>query len=155
VRVVIAEDRVLLPGVSLERIGFGVGPNPTRFTGNARVNVLQILTLDGRLVLAFPSARQPYVLDPHEVGGGFPASFYSRPFTTATMGIAADEFLDVPVLGETKLGSGCFLYNYPWFTRTANAAGRREGSSCLTGEVPGPARWRGRRTEGSSRPYHL
>ena len=103
----------LFPGVSLERIGFGVGLNPTRFTGNARVNVLQILAIDGRLVLAFPSARQPYMLDRNEVGGGFPASFYARAFTTATFGISADEFLEVPVLGNVKLGSGYFLYNYP------------------------------------------
>ena len=103
----------LYPGVSLQRIGFGVGLDPTRFTGNARVNVLRVLAIDGRLVLAFPSARQRYVLDRNEVGGGFPASFYSRPFTTATMGIAADEFLEVPVLGELKLGTGYFLYSYP------------------------------------------
>jgi hypothetical protein len=105
----------LYPGVSRQRIGFGIGLNPTRFTGNARINVLRILTLDGRVVLAFPSARQPYLLDRNEVGGGFPASFYTRPFTTASMGIAADEFLEVPVLGDMKLGNGYFLYNYPGY----------------------------------------
>jgi hypothetical protein len=103
----------LFPGVSLERIGFGVGLNPTRFTGNARIDALQIYAIDGRLVLAFPTAGQAYFLDRNEVGGGFPASFYGRPYYTPTIGITADAFLSVPVIGDVKLGNGYFLYNYP------------------------------------------
>ena len=103
----------LFPGVSLERIGFGVGLNPTRFTGNARIDALQIYAIDGRLGLGFPAAGQAYVLDRNEVGGGFPASFYGRPYYTPTIGITADAFLNVPVIGDVKLGNGYFLYNYP------------------------------------------
>ena len=117
----------LFPGVSLERIGFGVGLNPTRFTGNARIDALQVYAIDGRLVLAFPSAGQAYFLDRNEVGGGFPASFYGRPYYTPTIGITADAFLNVPVIGDVKLGNGYFLYNYPDYLAFGGATSQSFG----------------------------
>ena len=106
---------VLFPGLNLERIGFGFGLNPTRFTGNARLTALKIYTIDGRMVLAFPSEAQPYFLDRREVGNGFPANLYSQRHTRPTFGVAADAFLKAPVVGDIKLGNGYFLYEYPGY----------------------------------------
>ena len=106
---------VLFPGLNLERIGGGVGLDPTRFTANARLTALKIYTIDGRMVMAFPSDRQPYFLDRREVGNGFPGNLYSQRHTRPTIGVAADAFLKAPVVGDIRLGNGYFLYEYPGY----------------------------------------
>jgi hypothetical protein len=106
---------VLFPGIALDRIGFGFGLDPTRLTGNARVTAVKIYAIDGRLFMAFPSASVPYVLDRAEIGGSFPTAFYGPAHTQPTVGISADAFLKVPVIGDVKLGNGYFLYEYPGY----------------------------------------
>src|SRR5581483_7092435 len=103
----------LFPGVSLERIGFGVGLDPTRLTGNARVSVIRLYTIDGRLFLAFPSAATPFAPYPREIGGSFPAALYGRTYTKPILGISADGYLRVQVIGDVKLGNGYLVYEYP------------------------------------------
>ncbi len=105
----------LFPGIALGRIGFGVGLDPTRVTGNAKVTALEVYEIDGRLVLAFPSPSAPYVFNRDEAGNGFPAHFYGRTHTTATVGISADASVKVPVVGSVHLGNGYFLYEYPGY----------------------------------------
>ncbi|UUY03910.1 hypothetical protein LRS13_25220 [Svornostia abyssi] len=105
----------LFAGVNLERIGFGVGLDPTIVTGNARVVALKIYEIDGRLLLAFPSSRTPYIFGADTAGGGFPAQFYGRRHTTPTIAISADARIRVPVLGTLPLGGGYFLYEYPGY----------------------------------------
>jgi hypothetical protein len=105
----------LFPGVALDRIGFGFGLDPTRLVGNAKVTALKIYEIDGRLVLAFPSAATPYVFARDEVGNGFPANFYGRTHTQPIVGISADASVTVPVVGSVKLGNGYFLYEYPGY----------------------------------------
>ena len=61
------------------------------------------------------------------MGGGFPASFYGRPYYTPTIGIAADAFLNVPVIGDVKLGNGYFLYNYPDYLAFGGATSQSYG----------------------------
>ncbi len=102
----------LFAGVNLERLGFGVGLDPTRLTGNGRIAVLKLVKLDGRLVVAFPSARTPFVLRPDEVGDGFPAKLYQTVFTRPTLGATAAVIVSLPKL-ELELGHGYFLYQYP------------------------------------------
>jgi hypothetical protein len=103
----------LFTGVNLERIGFGLGLDPTRMTGNARIALLKVAKLDGRVVVAFPSARTPFFLRADEVGGGFPAKLYGTAFTRPTIGATAALEVDIPALGELQLGTGYFLYQYP------------------------------------------
>ncbi len=105
----------LFPGVTLDRIGFGFGLDPTRLTGNAKVTALKIYEIDGRLVLAFPSEATPYVFARDEVGNGFPANFYGRTHTQPIVGISADASVQVPVVGSVRLGNGYFLYEYPGY----------------------------------------
>ncbi len=105
----------LYAGVNLERIGFGVGLKPTRIFGSARLGVIQILKLDGRLFAAFPTSQTPFVLDRKEVGDAYPPHLYGSRFTRFTFGATAEALVDVPVIGETKLGSAYVLYEYPGY----------------------------------------
>ncbi|HEY6781325.1 MAG TPA: LamG domain-containing protein, partial [Thermoleophilaceae bacterium] len=105
----------LFPGLSLDRIGFGFGLDPTRLTGNAKLTALSVYEIDGRLVLAFPSPQTPYAFAREEVGNGFPATFYGRTHTQPTVGISADASIKVPVVGSVHLGNGYFLYEYPGY----------------------------------------
>jgi Concanavalin A-like lectin/glucanases superfamily len=106
---------VLFPGLNMERIGFGVGLDPTRFTGNAKLVALQLYEIDGRLLLAFPSAATPYIFNRDEVGPNFPAHFYGRRHTTTTVALSADVAMRVPVVGSIRLGGGHFLYEFPGY----------------------------------------
>lgn len=105
----------LFPGVALERVGFGVGLDPTRLVGNAKVVAVSMLEIDGRLVLAFPSERAPYVFDLDEVGPGFPGHFYGRVHTRTTAGVAARALLRLPVVGSVPLGQAHLLYEHPGY----------------------------------------
>ena len=68
----------LFPGLNMERVGFGLGLDPTRMVGNARLVALKVYQVDGRLLLAFASGSTPYVFNREEVGAGFPPHFYGR-----------------------------------------------------------------------------
>ncbi len=105
----------LYPGVALNRVGFGIGLDPTRILGNAKITAVGIVGIDGRLVLAFPSVEAPFVLARDEVGNGFPDSFYGRAYTRPTFAIAADASIKLPLVGRTPLQSAYLLYEYPGY----------------------------------------
>jgi hypothetical protein len=102
----------LFAGVALNRIGFGFGLDPTRLLANARITAETILQIDGTVVLAFPSAAAPYVLDRSEVSD-FPDNFYGRTFARTTIAVGADASIVLPVLGSTALAQAYLLYEYP------------------------------------------
>jgi hypothetical protein len=111
----------LFPGLSMERIGFAFGLDPTRFLANTKLTVSGLLGIDGRIIVAFPSYDAPYRLEQDAEyldGGGahrFPASFYgvSRPGFLAAASAATT--LDLPVIGSIPLGSAYLLYEYPGY----------------------------------------
>lgn len=105
----------IFKGVFLERIGFGTGFDPTRFTGSVGVGVLSIVSVDGRLLFAFPSSRTPYTFRRGEAGNEFPADFEGKQFTRTTIGAAGSVSVQIPVLGAVKLASGYALYEYPGY----------------------------------------
>lgn len=105
----------LWAGVNLERIGFGFGLGPTRFTGNARLAFAHLLVIDGRLVLAFPTADTPFFLRREEVGNDFPAKLYTYRYTGTTMGLSAGAALRLPAVGEVPLAQAYVLYEYPGY----------------------------------------
>lgn len=125
------------PSVALERIGFAFGLGPTRFIGNARLTVMKLLAIDGRIVMAFPVSGKPFILDPNEVGGGFPAHFYGARYTGATFGVNAEAFLKIPVLGELKLANAYVLYEYPGYVALGGGIGFALGPLSLGGGVNG------------------
>jgi hypothetical protein len=105
----------LFSGVNLERIGFGFGLNPTRFTGNARLAFAQVLVIDGRIVVAFPSQQEPFFLKRDEVGSDFPDRFYGYRFTGTTIGLSAAAALRLPAVGELPLARAYVLYEFPGY----------------------------------------
>ena len=133
----------LFAGVALNRIGFGVGLDPTRLLANADITAEGILEIDGHLVLAFPSSATPFILDPAEVDSdpshpSFPADFYSRRYTSTTFAIAADAYFDLPLAGRTKLGGAYLLYQFPAYVGFGGGIGAHfAGIIDLTGRVDG------------------
>ena len=105
----------LWTGVNLERVGFGLGLRPTRVFGNARVGVAQFIKLDGRIFVALPTSAEPFVMNRNEVGNDYPPHLYGSKFTRFTFGASAAALVDVPVIGETKLGSAYVVYEYPGY----------------------------------------
>jgi hypothetical protein len=103
----------LFAGVDLNKIGFGLGLDPTRIIGRAGISVLDLVQLDGELVVAFPTADHPFVLRRDEVGSDFPAADYGPPFTEPTIGASADVSLNLPDVGYVKLGQGYLLFEIP------------------------------------------
>jgi hypothetical protein len=107
--------RPLAPGVFLENAGLGFGLDPSRLFGSARISVGSFVKLDGHEVFAFPSAAAPYRLRHDEVGDAFPAAMYDTPYTRPLIAAGADLSLALPVIGETRLGGGYFLYEMPGY----------------------------------------
>ena len=108
--------RPLTPGSFLESATLGVGLDPTRLFGSARVGIGgEFMKVDGSAVLAFPSSATPYRLRRDEAGNGFPAALYNRNFTLPTIAASANPLLKLPILGETSLGNGYFAYEFPGY----------------------------------------
>ena len=102
-------------GVFLEKIGFGAGFDPTRFTGSVGVGALQIISVDGRLLFAFPSSRTPYIFRREEVGNEFPAFLEGSKFTRTTIGAAGSVAVQVPAIGRVQLATGYVVYEFPGY----------------------------------------
>jgi hypothetical protein len=100
----------LVAPATLQHIDFGVGLDPTRLLGTAKVAVGPLVTIDGRAVLAFPSSRTPYFLRRDEVGNNFPANLYSQRNENPVIALGADATVHIPVIGDTTLGNGYLLY---------------------------------------------
>ncbi|MEA2480953.1 MAG: hypothetical protein QOJ07_2875, partial [Thermoleophilaceae bacterium] len=105
----------LVPGVFLENIGVGFGLDPSRLFGSARIGIGPFIKVDGRMVYAFPSTASPYFLRRDEVGDAFPPDYYKTPITRPMIAAGADEYLTLPVIGDTKLANGYLLYELPGF----------------------------------------
>lgn len=107
---------LLFPGVHLNSVGAGLGLNPTRVLGSARVTALAIFEIQGSLALAFPSQAAPYRLTREENGDSFPADLYGRAFPRFTLALASTAFLKVPIIDErVRLGGAYFLYHAPGY----------------------------------------
>jgi hypothetical protein len=128
----------LFAGVALNRIGFGIGLDPTRLLANANITAEGVLEIDGHLVLAFPSAAAPFILDRAEVGDAFPADYYNRRYTDTVFAIGADAYFDLPIAGRTKLGGAYLLYEYPGYVGFGGGIEAHfAGIIDLTGRVDG------------------
>jgi hypothetical protein len=133
----------VFPGVQLNSIGFLVGTDPTRFGGRAGFTGAGIFDIDGKMIVAFPSAATPWVLNHEEIGDSFPDEFYGRRFERFTVAVGADAFLKIPATGyRAPLGGAYFLYDYPAYFAVggkfnANFLGLVQLRGGLEGEVNG------------------
>ena len=106
----------LFAGVQLNRIGAGIGLDPTRFLGGAGLTALGIFQINGALVLALPTDATPFMLTREENGNDFPASFYARPYKRFTLAVGADASLKVPLISAPiPLAKAYFLYEAPGY----------------------------------------
>jgi hypothetical protein len=100
------------PGVFLKHIGFSIGLNPTRFSGNVGVNVAGIADIDGALAMVFASHDAPYDI-PADDGAGL-GPLTGRHLTSPSLAVGGDVSIQVPVLGSIgPLGQGYLLYQFP------------------------------------------
>ncbi|HEY8763860.1 MAG TPA: hypothetical protein VIM18_06710 [Solirubrobacteraceae bacterium] len=128
----------LFAGVALNRIGFLIGLDPTRFGAGAKLTADGILVIDGHMELAFPSEATPFILDRAEVGNAFPPDFYNRRYTRTVFAIAADASIDLPVAGPTHLGGAYLLYQFPGYVGLGGGIEAHfAGIVDLTGRVDG------------------
>jgi hypothetical protein len=107
---VFPEPLELFPGIGLTHIGFTFGLDPTRFSGNAGLNALDIVNVDGSLIGAFASPGAPYTIHGDEGPGLEPAA--GKKLTSTSFAAGGAVSLITPV-GDIALGQGYFLYQYP------------------------------------------
>ena len=108
----------IFKGVFMEKVGFGAGFDPTRFTGSVGVGVLQVVSVDGRLLFAFPSSRTPYTFRREEAGNEFPGFLEGAKFTRTTIGAAGSVAVQIPAIGRVQLASGYVVYEFPGYIAT-------------------------------------
>jgi hypothetical protein len=105
----------LYPNVYLKSVGAGVGLDPTRVFGAVGVKAIGIYKIDGRLVLAFPSAATPFRLSPDEIGG-LTDQDYSHPYSRFTLAASGEASLQIPALDQSfRLGGAYFVYEAPYY----------------------------------------
>jgi hypothetical protein len=112
----------LAPGVFLENIGAGFGLDPSRLFGHGRIGIGQFVKVDGHIVYAAPSTAAPYFLRHDEVGDSFPPAYYKMALTRPLIAMGADVILTLPVIGDTTLGGGYLLYEFPGFISVGGSA---------------------------------
>jgi hypothetical protein len=105
----------LYPDVFLKTVGAGVGMNPTRVFGHVVVKAIGIYQIDGKLVIAFPSAAAPYRLSPGEIGG-LSDEDYAHSFTRFMLAASGSAELKIPALDKSvHLGGASFVYEAPGY----------------------------------------
>lgn len=112
----------LFPGIDMDSIGFAFGLSPTRFLASTKLVAARLLAIDGRMVVAFPTAAEPYALErdvgwlePDSTVRRFPPHVYGQPRTTFTVGASAAGSLRLPAVGDIPLGAAYLLYEYPGY----------------------------------------
>jgi hypothetical protein len=97
----------LFPGVGVSRIGFAIGVNPTRVTGDIGLAVGQgIVEIDGTLLAIFASPEHPY--DMPAIG-----PIPGRRLEATQLSASGEAKLNVPVVGKIKFVDAYLLYQYP------------------------------------------
>ncbi len=103
----------IFPGVNLSSIGFGVQLNPVVVRGRGGFDVGDVTTVDGELLFAFATPRQPYVMGPGE-----PETFNAlrgRRFESTTVAVGGAVRMKVPAFGQLRLANAALMYSAPDF----------------------------------------
>jgi hypothetical protein len=131
-----APGKVVAPGAFLERLDVGIKENPARFLGGARIGVGPLVKVDGKAVIAFPSDRAPWYPSRDELPN-LPTKLYTTPFTNIAIGASADVILPLPLIGDTRLGGGYLLYEFPGYVAAGGGADFTVGPIHMIGVVSG------------------
>jgi hypothetical protein len=108
----------IFPGVGLTHIGFTIGLDPTRFSGNVGMQALDVVNVDGSLLGVFASPGAPYVI-PAGAGAGL-EPVTGRKLTSTSFAVGGDVAIATPA-GDISLGGGYLLYQYPDYAEFGGA----------------------------------
>lgn len=103
------------PGVFIDEIGFGIRFDPTVLRGEIVVSALKTARIRGAVLVAFPSASQPYTLTSGDAGAAL-APLAGRTFRGFTIAAGGQVNIVIPAIKrELPLGNGYFLYSDPGY----------------------------------------
>ncbi|MBJ7519597.1 MAG: hypothetical protein JHC84_07870 [Solirubrobacteraceae bacterium] len=103
---------VLFPGVLLDEVNFALQLNPFLVRGGGQISVGEVATVKGALLLAFPTASRPYVLNERDAGREF-KQLAGKRFTSPTVAVGGDVGIKVPEFGTLGFGNAALMYSYP------------------------------------------
>lgn len=105
---------VIFPGVTLDKVNFGLQLSPFLVRGGATISVRDTAVVEGALLLTFPTEAQPYVLTERDAGRPFKV-LAGRRFTSATVAVGGDVKVRVPAFGELGFGNAALMYSAPGY----------------------------------------
>lgn len=103
---------VLFPGILLDEVNFALQLNPFLVRGGGQISVGEVATVKGALLLAFPTASRPYVLNERDAGREF-KQLAGKRFTSPTVAVGGDVGVKVPEFGTLGFGNAALMYSYP------------------------------------------
>lgn len=103
---------VLFPGVLLDEVNFALQLNPFLVRGGGQISVGEIAQVRGALLLAFPSASNPYVLTERDAGAEF-KQLAGKRFTSPTVAVGGNVGIKVPEFGTLGFGNAALMYSFP------------------------------------------
>jgi hypothetical protein len=105
---------VIFPGITLDKVNFGLQLNPFLVRGGATISVRDTAVVEGAMLLTFPTEREPYVLTARDAGAPFKI-LAGRRFTSATVAVGGDVRVNVPAFGQLGFGSAALMYSAPGY----------------------------------------
>ncbi|UUY05568.1 LamG domain-containing protein [Svornostia abyssi] len=103
---------VLFPGILLDEVNFALQLDPFLVRGGGQISVGEVATVKGALLLAFPTASRPYVLNERDAGREF-KQLAGKRFTSPTVAVGGDVGVKVPEFGTLGFGNAALMYSYP------------------------------------------
>jgi hypothetical protein len=105
----------IFPGIDLKSIGASLQLNPTVLEGRVQLDVLGLATVNGSVLVAFPSGDAPFTLTPAWLPG-IPDSLNGQTFySSPVIGASGDVTVTVPVIGDLTLATGYVVYGDPGY----------------------------------------
>lgn len=102
----------LFPGVQLNDLGFALQLHPFLARGDVGITIVDLIGVNGTVLLTLPTPREPYTLTAQDAGGTL-ATYAGRKFTSLTFMVGGQVYVEMPVIGRVDLGSAAAFYSYP------------------------------------------
>lgn len=102
----------LFPGVFLNNINFALQLRPFLARGGVGIDVADIARVDGALLMALATPREPYTLTPFDAGAEF-GQLAGRRFTSTTIMGGGNVSLNFPGVGYIPVGAAAMMWSYP------------------------------------------
>ncbi|MCU0306601.1 MAG: hypothetical protein MUE51_02335, partial [Thermoleophilia bacterium] len=103
---------VIFPGVTLDRVNFGLQLDPFLVRGGGVFSVGDTAVVEGAMLLAFPTPSRPYRLTERDAGAPL-RLLAGRTFTSPTLAVGGNVGVRVPRLGTLGFGDAALMYSFP------------------------------------------